>query len=216
MTKDSDNLQQCLRWLDAICGAHAALVLPELYTFKHQVLTTPLVHGLGTAMGLSASENRLLQIAARMHDIGKLGLLPLLHETRYRVLDRASLEFMQIKQHTVLGDIFFRALLAYVGHAELLEPMAMVCRWHHERVDGTGYPDQLRGTQIPMMVRIVSVLDSLSAMTGPERPWQNSLTLVQARQELLRVRGSQLDENVVNALEHLFQTANGHEVHHDG
>lgn len=198
-----------IKWLDALCNAHSVLALPELYTFKHQVLTTPLVAALGSTLGLPSRQVRCLEIAARLHDIGKLGLLPVLHKTRHLTLERNSLEFMQIKQHTILGELFFHTLMAHLSCYDLLEPLAQVCRWHHEWVDGTGYPDQLRGSQIPLIVRIVSVLDSLSAMTGPERPWLTSRTLVEARQELLRMRGTQFDEHVVNTLEQLFMTANG-------
>jgi HD-GYP domain-containing protein (c-di-GMP phosphodiesterase class II) len=90
-----------------------------------------------------------------------------------------------------------------VSRVPTLRSLAAVIRHHHERYDGGGYPDSLCGDSIPLEARIVSVADTFDALTS-ERPYRSAMSVSQAREELARVAGAQLDPNCVNALIHVL------------
>lgn len=131
-----------------------------------------------------------LRLGAELHDIGKIAVPdallcqpgPLSLEQRRRVL-----------QHTILGEEILRPLLRH--HPTALE----IVRWHHERLDGSGYPDGLVGAAIPIGVRIVAVADAFDAMTS-DRPYRASLDWTEALCELERQAGTLFDRACVRAL----------------
>ncbi len=146
---------------------------------------------MAIARELGFAENDLsdLQLAAALHDIGKIGVPD-------EVLTRESAltddEFRLIQQHTVIGE-------RILGPVSGDRPMILeIARSHHERIDGLGYPDGLRGDDIPLCARIVAVADAFDAMTVA-RPYRKALSVDLAIRELLRVAGSQLDPACVKA-----------------
>ena len=132
--------------------------------------------------------------AARLHDVGKIGLSDavLLKLGRY-----SPEEFELMKSHTVIGaEILGR------GRSRLLRLAAEISLSHHERWDGSGYPEGLRGEQIPLSGRIVGVADTFDALTHP-RPYRESRPLADAVAEIRGLRGSAFDPSVVSAFEAL-------------
>ncbi|BCK87060.1 cyclic di-GMP phosphodiesterase [Sideroxyarcus emersonii] len=126
--------------------------LTQLHSERVQVLSA----AIGTACGLSSSELLALRIAASFHDIGKIGIPDhiLLKPTQF---DDAEWEVM--KTHTEIGEkIMAATALEGADHA------ARIIRHHHEHYDGSGYPDGLAGTGIPICARIISIADSYDAM----------------------------------------------------
>ena len=101
-------------------------------------------------------------------------------------------EFAIVKQHVHMGEIIIKEI---PDLAEVIEAI----RTHHERWDGRGYPQGLKGENIPLTGRILAVADTYSAMTS-DRPYRKALTRQQARAELERVSGTQLDPQIVRVL----------------
>jgi len=161
----------------------------DLATFRHVDRVAAYTFAIGYEMGLPPASLRRLTLGAQMHDIGKIGL-PLYILKKPGKLTEA--EFEQVKQHTVKGWEIAQQVKALRELGELI-------RHHHERFDGSGYPDGLKGEQIPLESRIISAADTFDAVTS-ERPYRPAMTLADAKEELLRVAGSQLDPRCVEAL----------------
>jgi putative two-component system response regulator len=142
---------------------------------------------LARLVGLGQDEVEAIGYGAVLHDIGKIG-------TAEAVLTKPGLltreERTEMQRHPLIG-------------AEILQPLRLgrtvvpIVRGHHERWDGTGYPDGLRGVQIPIGARIVAVVDAHDAMTH-DRPYRMRLGADEARNELVRNRGTQFDPEIVD------------------
>ena len=141
---------------------------------------------VGEYLGLSRADLEALRHAARLHDVGKVAI-PDAILSKPGPLDPYEWEFM--RRHTLIGE---RILMA----APALEPVARVVRSTHESFDGSGYPDALAGTKIPLAARIILVCDAFDAMTG-ERAYRERFTTEEAAAELQRCAGSQFDPEVV-------------------
>lgn len=142
---------------------------------------------LGKKAGLKKSELEKLKLAALLHDIGKI-TIPDSILNKPGCLTKA--EFEIIKQHPLTG---YELLKDYQGLGHILP----IVRWHHERIDGSGYPDQLTGDSIPFLVRIVSLADAFDAMTS-NRVYQKSLNTDEVKEQLLKHAGSQFDQILVH------------------
>ena len=142
---------------------------------------------LGRAIGLAERELERLELGAVLHDVGKIGIPdrilmkpgPLTQE------ERAVME-----THAEIGDRMLASL-------EPLAAVRPIVRHHHERWDGQGYPDRLEAEQIPLLARIVSIADSVEAMSG-ERPYRPPKTGDEVVHELEQGRGAQWDPRLVS------------------
>jgi diguanylate cyclase (GGDEF)-like protein len=139
-------------------------------------------------LGLTGEELDEIARAAELHDVGKVGI-PDAILNKPGPLDPTEWEFMH--QHTVLSERILNA-------APALRPVARLVRSHHERWDGTGYPDQLAGEDIPLGARIIAVCDAYEAMTA-DRPYRKALSARAARDQLSVNAGTQFDPAVVAA-----------------
>lgn len=140
----------------------AALEERDGHTREHSDRVAILAAALGRKCRLSARELRLLRIAGAMHDIGKIGIPDeiLLKPGRFSVD-----EWRIMQSHTIRGERIVRSI-----EAPGTEAVATIIRHHHEHYDGSGYPDGLAGEGIPVLARILSVVDSYDAMAMP-RPY---------------------------------------------
>ncbi len=145
-------------------------------------------------MGLGRKERETLHLAAILHDIGKIGIKDdiLLKDGK---LEEA--EFIKMRMHSLYGAELLKNI-------EQLRDVIPCIRAHHERYDGTGYPDGLRGRQIPLIARIITVADTFDAMTT-ERPYRRRLSKEAALAELRRLAGIQFDPDVVAAFMQAFK-----------
>lgn len=132
-----------------------------------------------------------LREAARLHDIGKIGIPDRILLSRGGLSDE---EFEVMKKHTEIG-----AELLSGGQSDLMQMAERIARWHHERWDGTGYPDGLAEEEIPLEARIVTVADAFDAMTH-DRPYQEALGLETAFEVIEEKKGAQFDPRVSEAL----------------
>jgi HD-GYP domain-containing protein (c-di-GMP phosphodiesterase class II) len=143
---------------------------------------------LGRAFDLGPSEVETVRIAATLHDIGKLAI-PEAILMKPGPLDDEEWAF--IRTHTVIGE-------RIVAAATSLAPASELIRSSHERWDGTGYPDGLRGGDIPLGSRIIAVCDAFDSMLT-ERPYSSSKSLPAVLEELRRNAGTQFDPEAVAA-----------------
>ena len=158
------------------------------YTGGHTKRVMNYSIAIGKAMGLSKKEIENLRLAAILHDVGKIGVRDniLLKEDK---LDPEELEKMNM--HPQYGaDI--------LSHVKKLKDIIPGVRGHHERIDGKGYPDNLRDGDIPTIARIIAVADTFDAMTT-DRPYRKAMSSETALEELRKNSGIQFDKDVVEA-----------------
>jgi diguanylate cyclase (GGDEF)-like protein len=160
---------------------------PELHERMHEVARLALV--VGRRMSLLPEELDEMARAAELHDVGKMAIPD---EILNKPGPLDSVEQGFIRQHTIVGE---RILAA----APSLSPVARIVRASHEHWDGSGYPDGLKGEQIPVASRIIAACDAYHAMTS-DRPFQDAVPKGAALAELRRCAGSHFDPNVVAVL----------------
>jgi HD-GYP domain-containing protein (c-di-GMP phosphodiesterase class II) len=185
-----DTLAQIERsFPEAMDSLIAATVAKDPYLRGHSRRVCELAVAIGEELGLSPSHLRAAGYGALLHDIGKIGIPSAVLQKPGRLTDD---EFAVLKEHPMRG-------WHIVSQTPSLRDAAPAIRWHHERLDGTGYPDHLAAEQIPLEARIVAVADVWDALTS-DRVYRNAWTPTAARDLLSREAGSQLDRRCVDAL----------------
>jgi HD-GYP domain-containing protein (c-di-GMP phosphodiesterase class II) len=159
-------------------------------TGTHSREVVALVVAVASRMGLDARARRNAELVALLHDVGKIRV-PKEIINKPGSLDEE--EWAVIKLHTIWGEEMLRAV------GGILADVGSIVRSCHERWDGTGYPDGLRGDRIPEIARIVFACDAYSAMTS-DRPYCSARTRAEAIEELSAKAGTQFDPRVVDAL----------------
>jgi response regulator RpfG family c-di-GMP phosphodiesterase len=166
-----------------------ALEAKDAYTRGHSIRVSQYAVATAARLGFDGDQIDGIRLGGELHDIGKIG-------TRESVLHKAGSltadEFRQITEHPLLGE----RMLAPLAHES--PDVLRIVRSHHERLDGRGFPDGLRGEKIPLEARVVAVADAFDAMTT-RRPYRESRPPEDAMTELRRVAGTQLDPDAVEA-----------------
>jgi HD-GYP domain-containing protein (c-di-GMP phosphodiesterase class II) len=160
------------------------------YTADHSRSVVDLVNAVADELEIDPERRQELEFAAMLHDVGKISIPK---EILHKPAALTEPEFEIIKHHTIEGQF----MLDRVGG--LLGRVGEVVRSCHERWDGKGYPDQLKGEQIPLPARIVFVCDAYNAMTT-DRPYRAAMEPTAAVKELIANAGTQFDPMVVAAL----------------
>ena len=184
-------------YLTSIKAFTALIELRGSAQVGHARQVADLARRIGRAMALDADTAHNLAIAALLHDIGHIGLSDTVLARPVGRLDRDELRRYQL--HSVLGE---QALLA----SDDMQGVAPLIRAHHERWDGQGFPDGLRGTAIPLGARILAVADTFEDLCSGRIDGQ-ALSPLEARRAVLAGRGSRFDPDVVDAFAGLFATA---------
>ncbi len=164
-----------------------AIEMRDPYTRGHSEEVAELATLLGKALNLSREDLRLLEIAGYIHDIGKLKIPDRILMKPEKLNDE---EWEIMKLHPVWGFEMLGKITALIG-------IDKIVRHHHERWDGNGYPDGLKGEEIPFLSRVLALADSFQAMTS-DRPYRNALTIPGAIEELRRERDRQFDGRLVD------------------
>jgi putative nucleotidyltransferase with HDIG domain len=187
-------LEQLVELNDAYRGT--ALLLGDVveaddsYTGEHCKDVVRLALDVAGEMGLDASRQRQVECAALLHDVGKIAVPKEIVNKPGKLNEQ---EWEIIKTHTVEGQKMLERVGGFMGE------VGEIVRSHHERWDGGGYPDKLRGEEIPLEARIVSCCDAFNAMTTT-RPYRKAMPTHVAIAELVANSGSQFDPAVVDAL----------------
>lgn len=170
----------------SLLGLANALEAKDAYTRGHSERVGAWSRRIAVGLGLTAAEVETVTQAGLLHDIGKIGVPePILRKRG--ALDAG--EWAVMRRHPVIGA-------QIVSPFECLAGAAVVIRHHHERRDGSGYPDGLVGDAIPLGARIVAVADVFDALTS-ERPYRAALSRQAAIEHLVSEAGRLLDEEVV-------------------
>jgi HD-GYP domain-containing protein (c-di-GMP phosphodiesterase class II) len=174
--------------IDTISSFVIALESKDPYLKGHSARVSLYSGELATVMGVPPAEVLLMSRAGMLHDLGKLVIMDnILHKPRQLTEE----EFELIRTHPVVGDKILKPL-------RFLACEAKAVRHHHERYDGKGYPDGLKGDDIPLIARVVSVADAFDAMTS-DRPYRSKRPLETAMEEIVRGAGTQFDPLAADA-----------------
>ena len=175
-------------FVQTVIALAQAIEMRDEYTGGHTQRVTDYSLLLADELRLSAPDCRSLRIGAPIHDIGKIGI----DDAVLRKRDKLTVaEFNHMKTHTLKGA----AILETIPDLKNAVPIA---RNHHERWDGSGYPDGLAGDRIPFLARVVAVADTFDAMTT-DRPYRAGMTMTAALDQIREAAGGQLDPGCANA-----------------
>jgi putative nucleotidyltransferase with HDIG domain len=168
----------------------AAIDVKHVNIHGHSIRVGRYAAAMGEAMGMDPAETAALRSAGYLHDIGKVAVDKRLF-SKPTVLDAD--EFREMADHTVVGH-------QIVSGVQFPWPrIPEIVRWHHERADGSGYPDGLGTDDVPLGVRIIGLADTFDAMTS-ERPYRDPISVGSTLSEIVRLAPQKFDPNAVQAL----------------
>ncbi|MFC2158094.1 HD domain-containing phosphohydrolase [Acidobacteriota bacterium] len=193
-TTDLVDRQRSL-FLAMIKSLVSALEAKDEYTRAHSTRVTEHTLKIAKKMGLNERELQDLEMAAILHDVGKIAIPEKILNKKSSLNDE---EFAIIKQHSVVGETILKPVME-------LNHIAKVIRHHHERYDGNGYPDGLKSLEIPIGSRIMMVADTYDAITS-QRPYRKAEAHNYAVKEIVRCSGSQFDPEIVDHFIEVSQT----------
>ena len=176
-------------YLELVETLRLAVEAKDKYTRGHSDRVSAYSVLLGEKLGLSTRKLKTLRIGGVFHDVGKIGVPDSILLKENGLNDN---EYAEIKKHTVVG-------------ADILQPVSYfknilpIIKYHHEKYDGTGYPEGLKGEKIPYLARIVAVADSFDAMTS-RRSYRNSLTRKKVIKQFEIGKGTQFDPQIADVM----------------
>lgn len=157
------------------------------YTKEHSDRVATYSKLFAEHLNLPESDKKVLALAADFHDIGKIGIADAVLLKNGKLTDE---EYEHIKLHPVIGENI-------LSSSETFKDALPLIRNHHERIDGRGYPDGLKGDEIPQLVKILSICDTFDAITS-RRVYRDKFPLKEALEEIDRVKGTQLDYDLAS------------------
>ena len=163
----------------------ATMKAKDEYTLGHLDRVSDLAVLIGEKIGLSQQELQTLKIGALFHDIGKLEIADSILTKETKLSDD---EFMKIKQHPAIG-------VKIIENKTVFKDVIPIVKYHHERYDGRGYPENLAGENIPLLARITTVADAFDAMNS-KRTYRNNLDIETIKEEFRKNRGTQFDPKI--------------------
>ncbi len=178
--------QQRSLFLSTVKSLASAIDAKDEYTRHHSTRVTEFSLKIAAKMGYSEKELGELELAAVLHDVGKIGVPESILNKPGRLTNE---EFTLIKEHPVRGESILSPVIE-------LKAIARIVRAHHERYDGNGYPDKLKGREIPLGARIMAIADTYDSITS-ERPYRKAASHRYAVKEIIANSGTQFDPEVV-------------------
>jgi diguanylate cyclase (GGDEF)-like protein/putative nucleotidyltransferase with HDIG domain len=190
--------------LETVTALAHSIDAKDHYTQEHSQTVSQIAAQIARQMGLSDPLIEEIRLGGILHDIGKIRVPEALLCKPGRL---TAEEYEVIKSHPVWGAKILEPL-----KVKAIERIRGIVRHHHERVDGTGYPDGLKGDRIPLAARIIAVADSYDAMIH-DRTYKPARTIEQAVEELNRYRGTQFDPDIVEAFVRSLEASGDHRHH---
>ena len=187
---------------DVTAGLLAALAAKDPTTSEHSQRCSSLAARLAVELGLPQQEQSAIVLAALLHDIGKLAVPD---EVLFKPGPLNEEEWAKMKEHPV-------AATQVLGQIQAVAEAMPAVLHHHEHFDGSGYPDGLTGSHIPLASRILLVTDAYDAMTS-DRPYRKAMSPAEAIAELERNSGSQFDPRVVEVFLRILTRDGTHDEH---
>jgi diguanylate cyclase (GGDEF)-like protein/putative nucleotidyltransferase with HDIG domain len=184
--------------MDYVTSLAFAVDAKDHYTQGHSQAVSRLAAQIGRQMGLSDSLIEEIRLGGILHDIGKIGVPEAVLNKPSRLTPE---EYDVMKRHTLWGAKILEPL-----KVKAIERIRGMVRNHHEMVDGMGYPDRLKGEDIPLGARIITVADCFDTMVS-ERAYQRGRSMEEAMEELHRCCGTQFDPDIVEAFVRSLETA---------
>jgi diguanylate cyclase (GGDEF)-like protein/putative nucleotidyltransferase with HDIG domain len=181
--------------IDMATSLAGAIDAKDPYTKDHSTAVSRYSEALARAINLPEEEVQRITLGALLHDVGKIGVPESVLHKSSKLTDE---EFEIIKQHPEIGA------LKVLEPNETLRHLIPIVKYHHERVDGKGYPEQLSGEHIPLGARIVAVADSFHALIS-DRPYRKGMPVEKACEILKMGAGTQWDSDLVR---HFINIAN--------
>ncbi len=182
---------------DTVAALAFAIDAKDHYTQGHSQAVARLAAQIAQEIGLASPQIEEVRLAGILHDIGKIGVPEMVLNKPSRLTPE---EFDLMKSHAALGAKILEPL-----KVKAIESIRGMVRHHHEMVDGTGYPDRLKGEKIPLGARILTVADCFDTMVS-ERAYKRGRTLEEAIEELYRCSGTQFDPEIVRAFVRSLKT----------
>ncbi len=177
-------------YFKTITALTEAIDAKDMYTAGHSQRVAEISTSIAYELGLSQKEIDTIHYGALLHDIGKIGIPESILNKKGRLTDE---EFFNIKRHPVIGTNILRSI-------DFLDDALYIVHYHHERFDGKGYPEGIKGEEIPFMARIACVADAWDAMTS-NRSYRKALPVKAAIEELEKNKGTQFDPYIINTLQ---------------
>ena len=171
-----------------ICAFNQLLDLKDLNTGVHSTRLAEWALHVAGELGLDEGAQKDIEIAALLHDIGKVGIPDAILNKPARLTTE---EYALMKKHPEYGWAVLRQIPG-------MERASLIILHHHESFDGSGYPGNLKGEEIPMGSRIVSVIDAFDAMVS-SRPYREGMPFEEAERRLLKATGTQFDPLVISS-----------------
>ena len=187
------NLDVERTYLETIMALALAVEAKDLYSAGHSKRVGYYASKIGEQLGMEKEMQGILNDAGVLHDIGKIGIKD---EILLKPMPLTGDEAKIMEQHSVIGEAIVRPIRS-------LQKVVSLVRHHHERFDGSGYPDGLKGEAIPLGARILAVADTYDAMVT-DRPYRKRLSIEAAKAELRKQVGVQHDPAVVEAFLHFI------------
>ncbi len=178
--------QQRSLFLSTVKSLASAIDAKDEYTRHHSTRVTDFSLKIAAKMGFSEKELGDLELAALLHDVGKIAVPESILNKPGKLTDE---EFTLIKEHPARGEAILSPVIE-------LKEISRVVRAHHERYDGKGYPDRLKGREIPIGARIMTIADTYDSITS-ERPYRKAASHRYAIKEIISCSGTQFDPEVV-------------------
>ncbi len=175
------------------------------YTRGHSYRVAKYSREIARRMGRSPQDLEDIYAMGLLHDIGKIGVAGSIIRKDSRLTDQ---EFSDIKEHTLTGYNILKNITALPG-------LAIGARWHHEHFDGSGYPDGLKGTQIPEEARIIAVADAYDAMTS-KRAYSKIRPQSEVRAEIERCKGTHFDPAITDIFLQMIDEDKDYKMNEDG
>ncbi len=172
--------------IEVLCGTVEA---KDLYTKGHSLRVAQYAREIMYRMGGDEKAQQEVYYIGILHDVGKISIKDDIINKKGRLTEE---EYEQVKMHTIAGYQILRAV-------DVIPNLAVGARWHHERYDGTGYPNGLAGENIPLVARIISVADAYDAMTS-NRSYHKTMPQSLVRDQIAKGMGSQFDPKIARIM----------------